>query len=119
MSGASFDKFTAALGSYKIVRKFEEKLLFGSLRLTTDGGRLDFRRYRTESLSLGELSRLPDFTCIVVFSGAGVPPIKCRFKRLLACLDAALAVSPNMWMIAESRSRVIEFYRGEITVCDI
>lgn len=117
MSGASFDKFTAALGSYKIVRKFEEKLLFGSLHL--DGGRLDFRRYRTESLSLGELSRLPDFTCIVVFSGAGVPPIKCRFKRLLACLDAALAVSPIFWITDESRSRVIELFRGEITVCDI
>lgn len=116
MSGASFDKFTAALGSYKIVRKFEEKLLLGGLKF--DGGRLDFRRYRTESLSYGELSRLPDFPCVVVFSGAGVPPIKCRFKRLLACLDAALAVSPNMWMIDESRWRVIEFYRGEITVCN-
>lgn len=117
MSSVLFDKFTAALGSYKIVRKFEEKLLFGSLHL--DCGRLDFRRYRTESLSLGELSRLPDFTCVVVFSGTGVPPIKCCFKRLLACLDAALAVSPNMWIIDESRSRVIEFYHGEITVCDI
>lgn len=114
----AFDKCTAALGSYKIVRKFEEKLLFGSLCLT-DSGRLDFRRYRTESLSLGELFQLPDFTCVIVFSGAGVPPIKCRFKRLLSCLDTALAVSPNMWMIDESRLRVIEFYRGEITVCEL
>lgn len=118
MSGGSFDKFTAALGSYRIVRKFEEKLLFGSLRLT-DGGRLDFRRYRTESLSYGELSRLPDLPCVIVFPDAGVPPIKCRFKRLLSCLDAALAVSPNMWIIDESRSRVIEFYHGEITVCEL
>lgn len=118
MSSESFDKFTAALGSYKIVRKFEEKLLFGSLRL--DGGRLDFRKYRSaRDISLTELSALTDFPCAVVFPGAGVPPIKCRFKRLLACLDAALAVSRNMWMIDESRSRVIDFYHGEITVCDI
>lgn len=117
MSSGSFDKLTAALGSYKIVRKFEEKLLLGSLRLD-GGGRLDFRRYRTEILSFAELERTPDFSCVIVFSGAGVPPIKCRFKRLLSCLNEALAVSPIFWIMNESRARVIEFYYGEITACD-
>lgn len=114
MSGASFDKFKAALGSYKIVRKFEEKLLFGSLCLT-DSGRLDFRRYRTESLSLGELLQLPDFTCVIVFSGAGVPPIKCRFKRILSCINDAEEVSPRFFIVNATRAEIIEISRGEIT----
>lgn len=115
MSSGSFDKLTAALGSYKIVRKFEEKLLLGCLRL--DGGQLDFRRYKTVSADLDELHRMPDFRCVVVFPGAGVPPIKCRFRQLLSCLNMALAVSPNMWIINASCSRVIEFYQGMVTIC--
>lgn len=119
MSSVLFDKFTAALGSYKIVRKFEEKLITRRLYLA-DSGRLDFRKYRSSrDISLSELSALPDFPCAVVFPGAGVPPIKCRLKLLLSCLNEALAVSPIFWVTDESRSRVIEFYHGEITVCEL
>lgn len=110
-----FDKLKTALGSYKIVRKFEEKLLLGSLHLD-DGGQLDFRRYKTAGAVLDELKRMPDFRCVVVFPGAGVPSIKCGFRQLLECLNKALAVSPCMWII-DSRSRIIEFYHGMVTIC--
>lgn len=117
----AFDKCTAALGSYKIVRKFEEKLLLGNLHFIESGsGRLDFRRYKSaRDISLAELSRLPDFTCCIVFPDGKLPSIKCRFKRFLACLDEVLEVSRVVWIADESRRRVIEFYHGEITACDI
>lgn len=77
----AYDGLKAALGSYKVVRKFEEKLILGSLHFT-DYGRLDFRRYKSaRDITLGELARLPDFPCVIVFSDTSVPPIKCRFKR--------------------------------------
>lgn len=109
-----FDKLKTALGSYKIVRKFEEKLLLGCLHL--DGGQLDYRRYKTGGAYLDELKRMPDFRCVVVFPGAGVPPIKCRFIQLLECFNYALAVSPCMWII-DSRSRIIDFSHGMATIC--
>lgn len=114
----SYEKCKAALGSYKVARKFEEKLIFGSLRFT-DGGRLDFRQYgSSRGSSPGELSRLPDFPCVIVFSDTGVPPIKCRFKRALQCLNEVLAVSRCVWILNDSFTSVIEFYHnGEVTMC--
>lgn len=112
----SFDKFKAALGSYKVVRKFEEKLLLGYLRLD-DSGQLDFKRYDTMGAYPDELWRISDFRCVVVFPKTGFPPIKCGFYRLLECLITALAVSPYMWVIGTNGSRVIEFYQGMITIC--
>lgn len=82
----SYEKCKAALGSYKVARKFEEKLILRHLHLT-DRGRLDFRRYKSaRDMSFAELSRLPDFTCCIVFSDPQLPPIKCRFKLMLKCL---------------------------------
>ena len=104
----SFEKCIATLGNYRIVRRFEEKLIRLNLHFT-DYGRLDFKRYRSESLSLNELLLLPDFPCVIVFSEAGVPPIKCRFKRALECLNEVLAVSANIWIMNESRTSVIEY----------
>lgn len=115
----SYDGLKAALGSYRIVRKFEEKLLLGSLRLT-EGGRLDFRRYKSaQDISPSELSRLPDVLCYIIFPDPNLPPIKCRLKLLLSCLNEALAVSPSFLILDESCSRVIEFYRGAITICEV
>lgn len=113
----SFEKCKAALGSYRVARKFEEKLLLRSLHLT-DNGRLDIKRYRSLGASLDELSRLPDFPCVIVFSDMSVPPIKCRFKRALSCLNDVLAVSAGVWILNESRAGVIEIYRGAVTMCD-
>lgn len=114
----AFDKCKAALGSYKVARKFEEKLIFGNLHFT-DYGRLDFRRYKSaRDMSLGELPRLPDFPCVIVFSEARLPPIKCRFKRALECLNDVLAVSRCVWILDDDRTRVIEFYcDGSVTIC--
>lgn len=114
----SYEKCKAALGSYKVVRKFEEKLLLRSLHFT-DGGRLDFRQYGSAYVaSLGELSRLPDFPCVVVFSDTQLPPIKCRFKRVLECLNEVLAASANIWVLNDGFTSVIEFYHnGEVTMC--
>lgn len=114
----SYEKCMAALGSYKVVRKFEEKLLFRSLHFT-DGGRLDFHRYKSaRDVSLGELMRLSDFPCVVVFSDTQLPPIKCCFKRVLECLNEVLTASRCVWIMDDDRTRVIEFYHnGEVTMC--
>lgn len=116
----AFEKCKAALGSYKVARKFEEKLILGNLHFT-DYGRLDFRRYGSaRDITLGELARLPDFPCVIVFSDMSVPPIKCRFKRALECLDEVMAVSRCVWILNDDRTKVIEiYYDGSITVCDM
>lgn len=116
----SFEKCKAALGSYKVARKFEEKLILGSLHFT-DYGRLDFRRYKSvRDVSLGELVRLSDFSCCIVFSDTQLAPIKCRFKRALECLNEVLAVSRCVWILNNNLTKVIEFYYdGSITACDI
>lgn len=111
----SFEKCEAALGSYKVVRRFEEKLIRNNLRFN-ESGRLDFGRYRCESLSLEELRRFPDAQCVVLFP-EGVPPLKCRFKRVMECLEQILAVSPRVWIVNENR--VIEIWHGVITACDL
>lgn len=116
----AFEKCKAALGSYKVARKFEEKLILGNLHFT-DYGRLDFRRYGSaRDITLGELARLSDFPCVIVFSDMSVPPIKCRFKRALECLDEVMAVSRCVWILNDDRTRVIEFYcDGSVTMCDM
>ena len=116
----SYEKCKAALGSYKVARKFEEKLILGNLHFT-DYGRLDFRRYKpVRDISPGELARIPDFSCVIVFSDMSVPPIKCRFKRALECLNEVLAVSGCVWVLNDDRTKVIEFYYdGSITACDL
>lgn len=115
----SYERLKAVLGSYRVVRKFEEKLILGSLHFT-DYGRLDFRRYKSaRDISPGELSRLPDFSCCIVFPDAQLPPIKCRFKRALECLNEVLAVSRCVWILNNDLTKVIEFYyEGSITACD-
>lgn len=116
MIPSSFEKCKAALGSYKVVRRFEEKMIRHNLHFT-DNGRLDFKRYRCESLSPEELRRLPDFPCVIVFSEDGVPPLKCRFKRAMECLNEVLAVSGRVWIL--SGTRVIEIYNGTFTLCEL
>lgn len=113
----SFERCKAALGSYKVVRRFEEKLIRHNLHFTEDG-QLDYKRYRCESLSLEGLRGLSDFVCVVMFP-EGVPPLKCRFKRAVECLEQILAVSPNVWIVNETRSGVIEIYRGSVTLCNL
>ena len=116
----AYDGLKAALGSYKVARKFEEKLILGNLHFT-DYGRLDFRRYKSvRDISLSELARLPDFSCCIVFSDGGFPPIKCRFRRALECLNEVLAVSGCVCVLNDDRTKVIEFYYdGSITACDL
>lgn len=115
-----FEKCKAALGSYKVVKKFEEKLLLRNIHLS-DYGRLDFRRYKSaHDISFEEISRLPDFLCCVIFSDPNIPPLKCRFKRMLECKKEVLAVSRNIWVLNENCSKIIEIYRGgTITLCEI
>ena len=116
----AFEKCKSALGSYKVVRKFEEKLILGNLHFT-DYGRLDFRRYKSaRGISFSEMARLSDFSCCIVFSDTNIPPVKCRFKRALECLNEILAVSRSVWILNNDFTKVIEFYYdGSITVCDM
>lgn len=115
----AFEKCKAALGSYKVVRRFEEKLILRRLYLT-QSGRLDYSRYKSaRDISRDELLCLPDFLCVIVFSEAGVPPIKCRFKRASECLDYVTAVSPCVWIMNGDLSGVIEIWRGVMTACDL
>lgn len=114
-----FERCKAALGSYKVVRRFEEKMIRGSLHFT-DSGRLDYSRYKSaRDISLDELRRLPDFPCVIVFSEAGVPPLKCRFKRVLECLDEITAASPCVWIMNGDLSGVVEIWRGVMTACEL
>ncbi len=106
----AFDSLKAALGSYKIVRKFEEKLLLGSLKL--DGGRLDIRRYR-----VAELPRsIENIPCVIIFPSTENPPIKCGFSQISRCLNEIAAVSQYALILLANRSEIIEISRGEITV---
>ncbi|MDE6732193.1 MAG: hypothetical protein K2J77_04885 [Oscillospiraceae bacterium] len=106
----AFDKLKAALGSYKIVRKFEEKLLLGSLKL--DGGRLDIRRYR-----VAELPRsIENIPCVILFPNTENPPIKCGFLQMSRCLSEIAAVSHYALIVLVNRAEIIEIYRGEITI---
>ena len=116
----AFEKCKAALGSYKVARKFEEKQILGNLHFT-DYGRLYYRRYKSvRDISLGELARLSDFSCCIVFSDTQLPPIKCRFKRVLEQLNEVLAVSGCVWILNDDLAKVIEFYYdGSITVCGL
>ncbi len=107
----AFEKCKAALGSYKVVRRFEEKLILG---------RLDYSRYKSaRDISRDELLCLPDFLCVIVFSEAGTPPIKCRFKQAVECLDYITAVSPCVWIMNGDLSGVIEIWRGVMTACGL
>lgn len=107
----SFEKCKAAPGSYKVVRRFEENLIRRNLFLA-DNGRLDLHKYRSSSeLSLDELRRISDIPCVIVFSEPDVPPIKCRFKRAVECLDEVAGVSGCFWITNGDCTSVIEFYR--------
>ncbi len=112
-----FEKCKAALGSYKTVRKFEEKLILRNLFFID--GRLDVKRYRSTGMSLGELSQIPDFQCVILFSAPNVPPIKCRFKRALQSLNEIMQVSAVFWIMNERFNYVVEFYRGTASVCEL
>lgn len=105
----AIDKLKAALGSYKIVRKFEEKLLLGSLKL--DGGRLDIRRYRAAELPRG----IENIPCVIIFPSTENPPIKCGFSQISRCLNEIAAVSQYALILLANRSEIIEIARGEIT----
>lgn len=105
----AFDRLKAALGSYKIVRKFEEKLLLGSLKL--DDGRLDIRRYRAAELPRS----IENNQCVVLFPSTENPPIKCGFLQLSRCLNEVAEVSQYALILLVNRAEIIEISRGEIT----
>lgn len=112
-----FEECLAALGSYKIVKIFEEKMALAQIKLT-GYGRLDLRRYRSyRQITLSELQKLPDFSCYVIYDDAKLPVIKCRFKRVMECLDDVLAPSFDTWLLAEDYTKIIEFHHsGEINL---
>lgn len=115
-----FDECLAALGSYKVVKLFEEKMALAQIRLT-EYGRLDLKRYTSYSrVTLSELQRLPDFSCYVIYGDAKLPVIKCRFKRVMECLDDVTAPSFDTWLLAEDYTRIIEFHHsGEINLVEV
>ena len=115
-----FDECLSALGSYKIAKLYEAKMALAQIRLT-EYGRLDLKRYRsTRRITLSELQRLPDFSCYVIYDNAELPVIKCRFKRVLECLDDVLAPSFDTWILAEDYTKIIEFHHsGEINLAEI
>lgn len=104
----AIDKLKATLGSYKIVRKFEEKLLLGSLKL--DGGRLDIRRYRAVELPRS----IENIPCVIIFPSTENPPIKCGFSRISRCLNEIAAVSQYALILLVNRAEIIEISRGEV-----
>lgn len=105
----AFESLKSALGSYKIVRKFEEKLLFGTLKL--DGGRLDICYYR--SANFPRLAA--ESPCVILFPSTENPPIKCSFFQAKRCLNEIAAVSNYALILLVSRAEIIEISRGEIT----
>ena len=114
-----FDECLAALGSYKIVKIFEEKMALAQIKVT-EYGRLDLKRYRSyRRITLPELKKLPDFFCYVIYDDAKLPVIKCRFKRVMECLDDVLAPSFDTWILSEDYSKIIEFHHsGEINLVE-
>lgn len=114
-----FEECLAALGSYKVARLYDAKMALANLPLT-DYGHLDLKRCGSaRDVSLSELSRLPDFSCYVIWDNAEIPVIKCRFKRVLGCLDDVLAVAFITWILAEDFSKAVEFHEGRITLGEI
>lgn len=115
-----FDECLAALGSYKIVKLFEEKMALAQIKVT-EYGRLDFKKYKSyRRITLLELQRLPDFSCYVIYDDAKLPLIKCRFKRVMECLDDVTAPSFDTWLLAEDYTKIIEFHHsGEINLVEI
>ena len=114
-----FEECLAALGSYKIAKIFEEKMALAQIKVT-EYGRLDLKRYKSyRQITLSELNRLPDFSCYVIYDNARLPVIKCRFKRVMECLDDVLAPSFDTWILAEDHTKIIEFHHsGEINSVD-
>lgn len=114
-----FEECLAALGSYKIVKLFEEKMALAQIKLT-EYGRLDLKRYRSyRRITIPELQRLPDFSCYVIYDDAKLPVIKCRFKRVMECLDDVTAASFDTWILSEDYTKIIEFHHsGEINLVD-
>ncbi len=104
----AFESLKAALGSYKIVRKFEEKLLLGSLKL--DGGRLDIRRYR--AVNFPQIAA--ETACVIIFPSTENPPIKCGFSQLSKLPNEIAAVSQYALILLVNRAEIIEISRGEI-----
>lgn len=115
-----FEECLAALGSYKVVKLFEEKMALAQIRLT-EYGRLDLKRYGSHRrITIPELQRLPDFSCYVIYDDAKLPVIKCRFSRIMKCLDDVLAPSFDTWLLSEDYSIIIEFHHsGEINLVDV
>ena len=115
-----FDECLAALGSYKIVKLFEEKMALAQIKVT-EYGRLDLKRYKSyRRITLSELQRMTDFSCYVIYDDAKLPMIKCRFKRVLECLDDVTAPSFDTWLLAENYTKIIEFHHsGEINFVEI
>ena len=114
-----FEECLAALGSYKIAKLYEAKMALAQLKLT-EYGRLDLKRYKSpHRVTLPELRKLSDFSCYVIYNNAELPVIKCRFKRVLECLDNVLAPSFDTWILSENYTKIIEFHRsGEINLVE-
>ena len=115
-----FEECLAALGSYKIVKIFEEKMALAQIKLT-EYGRLDLKRYRSSRrITLSELQRMPDYSCYVIYDNSKLPVIKCRFRRVMECIDDVLAPSFDTWILSEDYSTIIEFHHsGEINLAEV